>query len=305
MSAAPLLSVVIPTFNRAELLCRALETVKAQEFTDFETIVVDDGSTDSTPEHLATYGDRLTVVRQENAGPAAARNAGIARARGRYVCMLDSDDLWFPWTLATFARAIETTRGPSFLCGQLQPFTDEAELVDVRDEELSLERFDDYLASSHKAYFVGSGMAVYSRDALIRAGSFDTNLLNMEDHDLSLRLGTAPGFVKINRPITLAYRRHAGSIQTVSRAADALRTCVARERAHAYPGGRARARERRRLLSLHARPLSLACLDARRTDLALRIYADTLTWNLRQGRVRYVLGFPAKCLKVCASQRSE
>lgn len=303
MKGAPLFSVVIPTFNRAELLRATLESVFGQEFTDYEVIVVDDGSTDATQEVLADLRERLIALRQLNLGPSAARNLGLGRARGRYICALDSDDLWFPWTLATIARVIETAGEPSLIAGQLLPFRQESELQHVRRAELAFERYPDYLTSSRKGYFVGSCMAFYEREALARAGAFDPSLRNMEDHDLALRLGVAPGFVKVTAPITLGYRHHAGSIQSVTRATAALRVCLAREREGRYPGGSARASERRRLLSLHARPLSVACLRERRPDLGWRIFAETLAWNARQARLRYLVGFPLLGLRACTSNR--
>ena len=109
-----LFSVVIPTYNRAQLLRGTLESVWRQHFADFETIVVDDGSTDQTQEYLCTLGDKVQVIRQENCGPGAARNAGARAARGDYVALLDSDDLWFPWTLNVFANAIEQFGRPVY-----------------------------------------------------------------------------------------------------------------------------------------------------------------------------------------------
>jgi glycosyltransferase involved in cell wall biosynthesis len=93
---APRVSVVLPTYNRADYLEEALESVLAQTFADFEVVVVDDGSTDDTPARLARYGERIRVIRQENRGVGAARNRGIEAARGRYVAFIDNDDLWHP-----------------------------------------------------------------------------------------------------------------------------------------------------------------------------------------------------------------
>src|SRR5437660_10167324 len=101
-----LFSVVIPTYNRVDLLAQTLDSVWCQDFTDFEVVVVDDGSNDGTREYLRGLGDRIRVVQQANGGPGAARNAGIREASGNYVALLDSDDLWFQWTLKAFARAI-------------------------------------------------------------------------------------------------------------------------------------------------------------------------------------------------------
>lgn len=290
---SPRFSVVIPTYDRVDLLRRTLDSVFAQEYTDFEVIVVDDGSRDATSELLRELGDRVRGLRQENQGPSAARNLGIAQARGEYVCTLDSDDLWFPWTLLTLARAIEAAGGaPALIAGALLPFQVESELAGVRPAEPEVEVYPDYLSSSRQGFFVGSGMAVYSRAALVRRGGFDPGMVNMEDHDLALRLGIEPGFAKVHAPATVAYRKHAGSIQSLARQAEGLTSCLAHERGGRYPGGRARSGDRRRLLSLHARALALACLRGGRADLGWRIYAGTFGWQLRERRLRFLLGFP-------------
>jgi glycosyltransferase involved in cell wall biosynthesis len=89
-------SVIIPTWNRAAEVCAAIDSALAQTVRPFEVIVVDDGSTDDTADVLARYGDAIRVVRQHNQGVAAARNAGIAAARGELLAFLDSDDVWLP-----------------------------------------------------------------------------------------------------------------------------------------------------------------------------------------------------------------
>jgi glycosyltransferase involved in cell wall biosynthesis len=96
MRNEPLVSVVIPTYNRAHCVGEAIKSVLDQTYKNFEIIVVDDGSTDNTQEVLATFGDRIRVIRQENKGVSAARNAGIREARGEWLAFLDSDDLWLP-----------------------------------------------------------------------------------------------------------------------------------------------------------------------------------------------------------------
>jgi glycosyltransferase involved in cell wall biosynthesis len=92
----PLISVVIATYNRAEYLPGTLRSVFAQTVRDLEVIVIDDGSTDSTQQVLADFGDRITYRYQSNKERGAARNHGLAIASGRYVAFLDSDDLWLP-----------------------------------------------------------------------------------------------------------------------------------------------------------------------------------------------------------------
>src|SRR5262245_47305484 len=90
----PLFSVVIPSFNRVALLATTLKSVFAQRFTDFEIIVVDDGSTDATMDYLESLEHRVKVFGQQNQGPGAARNRGARHSGGAYLAFLDSDDLW-------------------------------------------------------------------------------------------------------------------------------------------------------------------------------------------------------------------
>ncbi|HEX9046250.1 MAG TPA: glycosyltransferase [Verrucomicrobiae bacterium] len=92
----PKISVVIPAFNRAHCLANAVQSALDQTFTDLEIIVVDDGSTDGAAEVLAQFGERIRVLRQENRGVSAARNAGIRAARAEWIAFLDSDDQWHP-----------------------------------------------------------------------------------------------------------------------------------------------------------------------------------------------------------------
>src|SRR4051794_5139151 len=105
-------SVIIPTYNRLQLLKEALDSVWRQTFTDYEVIVVDDGSTDGTRDYLESLGDKLRFFVQPRRGPGAARNLAAQHANGEYLAFLDSDDLWFPWTLATFAEVISRHRFP-------------------------------------------------------------------------------------------------------------------------------------------------------------------------------------------------
>jgi glycosyltransferase involved in cell wall biosynthesis len=99
-SSTPCISVIIPTYNRCWILKEAIDSVLSQEYTDFEIIVVDDGSNDATAALLSTYGDQITTIYQGNSGVSAARNAGILMAKGKYVAFLDSDDMWLPEKLS-------------------------------------------------------------------------------------------------------------------------------------------------------------------------------------------------------------
>src|SRR5512132_3570680 len=100
---SPLVSVVVPTYNRAHLIGRTIESVLRQSYVALELVIVDDGSTDDTRERITEKYRRDPRVRychKPNGGPASARNVGFREARGEYVALLDSDDTWHPWKLS-------------------------------------------------------------------------------------------------------------------------------------------------------------------------------------------------------------
>lgn len=103
-------SVIVACYNYGRFLKRAVDSVLAQDFDDYEIIVVDDGSTDETPQVAAEYGDRIRYHRQDNAGHCATNNKGASLARGEYFYFLDADDELLPHALSTFARHIATDR---------------------------------------------------------------------------------------------------------------------------------------------------------------------------------------------------
>lgn len=108
--ATPLVSVVVPTYDRAPLIGRTIDSILAQTYQPVEVVVVDDGSSDDTRARIAAqYGhdQRVRYFFKQNGGPATARNAGFRQARGHYVALLDSDDTWFPWKLSLQIRCME------------------------------------------------------------------------------------------------------------------------------------------------------------------------------------------------------
>jgi len=108
----PTVSVVIPLYNKGGYIERAISSVLAQTLSPLEIIVIDDGSTDDGPEKALKFKDsQITLIQQENKGPGAARNAGLARARGKYIAFLDADDEWYPPFLETGISCLENNEG--------------------------------------------------------------------------------------------------------------------------------------------------------------------------------------------------
>lgn len=293
----PLFSVIIPAFNRVELLQQTLESVWRQTFTDYEVIVVDDGSTDDTAAWLSEVASELKPITQQNSGPGAARNKGAEHARGEYLAFLDSDDLWFPWTLATVAELIAKHERPSLISAKLVSFKVSAELDLVTESPINAEVFSDYFASSDRDCFVGAGMTFVRRDKFFEAGGFSSRQMNLEDHDLILRLGTAAGFVRIVDPPTLGWRRHDASTADKSlRSFEGCRHLIENEQRGIYPGGKARSVARRKIITRHIRPWALTLARTGAWRPAWSLYNSTFVWNVSLNRWRFLLGFWANLI---------
>jgi glycosyltransferase involved in cell wall biosynthesis len=211
-SANPVFSVVIPTLNRAHLLPRAIDSVLAQTFTDFELLVVADGASSGVAAHC---DERIVLIqRGTRGGASAARNTGIRRSKGRYIALLDDDDEFLPRfleeTLRTFARSDPE---PGFTwCGiRMVHDTPEGERT-VRERCWRL-RFDtpaQVRRSRLAASRIGAGFGLtLRRDVFERIGLFDESLL-IEDTDLLLRLLAGDVPFAVVPDILVKVHRHPG-----------------------------------------------------------------------------------------------
>ncbi|MFT5053617.1 MAG: glycosyltransferase involved in cell wall biosynthesis, partial [Oceanospirillaceae bacterium] len=142
MKSAPFFSIVTPTYNREQFLLEMIQSVQAQSFLNYEHIIVDDGSIDGSEilvSRLAEQDDRIIYLKQENQGRCVARNVGIEKSRGEYICFLDSDDFWKSAHLASIKKAIADNPKPGlFVTGLTWLFEDEdrSEEVNYRPREL-------------------------------------------------------------------------------------------------------------------------------------------------------------------------
>ena len=290
-------SVVIPSYNRAGLLVKALHSVWAQTCSDYEVIVSDDGSTDQTLSYLRSLGDRIRVIAQPHAGPGCARNAGVAASRGRYVAFLDSDDVWFPWTLDVLAQVIDREDSPAIVASSVLQFTDEHLVSTIEQQSLRTERYADLLAAARSVFVIGSGTVAVRRDCLTEIGGFTPLPINGEDQDLLLRLGDTPGFVRVIEPAMVGWRRHlSAATRDLDRSIAGAKFLIERETKGHYPGGGRRAVERREIVTRVVRPVSVQCLQEGRVPDGLRLYWQTWPWHLRLHRWRYLMGFPIAIL---------
>ncbi|MDH3797292.1 MAG: glycosyltransferase [Desulfobacterales bacterium] len=181
----PLVTVIIPTYNRGWIIQEAIDSVLDQDFNDYELIVVDDGSDDNTREILGAYGKAITVLQQSNRGVSAARNRGIAEAAGRLIAFLDSDDLWLPGKLSTQVKFFEENAGA--VINQTQEiWIRNGVRVNPKKRH---HKFSGMIFERSLALCLVSPSAVMIKKSLFDAvGGFDEDLPACEDYDLWLRI---------------------------------------------------------------------------------------------------------------------
>jgi len=203
------ISVVIPTYNYGRFVHEAIDSVLAQTCAPLEIIVVDDGSTDGTEQIVRAYGDRVRYIRQENAGVGAARNNGIANARGEYVAFLDSDDVWLPEKLAKQLARFDADPDLGLVYVGAERFDESGTL------SVALDGMEGWIASEllrleRSVISSGSGTLLPKRVAE-EVGGFDPDLQPSEDWDFCYRVALRHriGFVP---EVLVRYRQHGSGL---------------------------------------------------------------------------------------------
>ena len=202
----PRVSVIIPAYNAAAFVQRAVDSVLAQTWQDLELLVVDDGSADDTVKLLGGYGDRLCLITQANGGPAAARNRGLHAARGEFVAMLDADDWWEPGKLAEQVALLDASPDIGFCSTATR-------VVNGRGTTVGEWPCTPQCAPLTEALFINSASIAGStsgvlvrRALLLEAGGFDTTLRGFEDPDLWIRLSARTSYACIPHALTVVVR---------------------------------------------------------------------------------------------------
>jgi glycosyltransferase involved in cell wall biosynthesis len=289
----PLVSVIVAAYNASLTIGETIRSVLGQTRQDFEIVVVDDGSTDDTGALVTQWlaDPRVRLYHQENAGPAAARNAGIAHAHGDYLSMLDSDDLWLPYYLERMVLALQESPEAGFA------YTDAWALEQAsgrirRATAMSRQRPPErtlpataFLEALVQRNFIFNSVTV-RREVLEHVGGYDPEIPQAEDYELWLR-SCAAGYTGLRVPGPLAiYRVHDGSLSQdelglLTGLCDAYRAVIDR---HPAPEDvKAIARERlhtaeRRLEALQGRSTPARAYPRTRHMLA----ASTHKWRTRR-----------------------
>jgi glycosyltransferase involved in cell wall biosynthesis len=212
--SAPLVSVVIPAYKSAPYVARALSSVLSQTLSDFEIIVINDGSpdTEQLEEVLRPFANDVTYLKQKNLGAAAARNAGLRVARGRYIAFLDADDYWEANYLDEQVTFIESNGGYDVVY---------ADALIVGDSPLAGRTYMNIAPSTGVATFetlvtqqcgvITSGVLA-RRQSILDVGLFDENLRRAHDYDLWLRLAKAGARFDYQRKVLLSYWYHSNGL---------------------------------------------------------------------------------------------
>jgi glycosyltransferase involved in cell wall biosynthesis len=205
VAAKTQVSVIIPTYNRGWTIGEAVDSVLAQDYRDFELIVVDDGSADNTSQVLDAYRGTIKVFRQENKGVSAARNRGIAEASGRFIAFLDSDDLWLPQKLSTQVEFFNTTPD-ALICQTEEVWIRSGVRVNPKKRH---KKPSGMIFEPSLALCLVSPSAVMIRRSLLEiVGNFDETLPLCEDYDLWLRISCRFPVYRIDTPLIIKRGGH-------------------------------------------------------------------------------------------------
>jgi glycosyltransferase involved in cell wall biosynthesis len=226
----PTVSVIIPTFNRSKLVVNAIHSVFRQTYRDYEIIVVDDGSTDDTPEALKPYMDRIRYVYQPNLGASAAQNRGIQLARGKWISILASDDLWLPTKLEAQLKIVGMLGNDFGACFTNCDFFGNTHAMPSAFEQAGLnedlpfgplEEPLKFILARHPAIYVQSLLVL--RSLIAYPNGFDEGIVVAEDTDLLFRLASNTKFCFVNERLVRIDRtpsREVGLMELFSRSDD-------------------------------------------------------------------------------------
>ncbi len=210
MTQNPKFSVIIPTYNRANYVAEAVESVLKQTYQGFELIVVNDGSTDDTAEVIRRFGDRIRYMEKANGGKASAVNMGLKYLTGEYVWILDDDDIGLPNKLELHAAQFAEDPDLKFVYTGYEFIEGERSDVPVRSFEARMPPIGDMVMYLFGRFELCSPTVVAHRSCYDRVGCFDERLIRGQDYDMWIRMIRAGFKIGIIKQPTLRCRMHEG-----------------------------------------------------------------------------------------------
>lgn len=220
MPSPPIVSVIIPTFNRASMVLEAAQSVCQQTFQDFELIIIDDGSTDGTVEELKKIARPFHYRFQENQGVSKARNQGIQVARGKWIAFLDSDDLWRPQKLETQMRFF-SEHPEARICQTEEIWIRNGRRVNPQKKHQKVS--GPIFAPSLVLCLVSPSAVMIQKKLFDQVGFFDETLPACEDYDLWLRIASELPIYLIDRPLVIKRGGHPDQLSHTTPALDRYR----------------------------------------------------------------------------------
>lgn len=217
-----MVSIIVPTYNYEKYICDAVDSILNQTFKDFEIIVVDDGSTDDTYKVLEKYDDRIVYLYQENSGPASARNLGIKKSKGKYICFLDADDMFLPNKLEKQVALMEKERKigliySNYLC------------IDERNSRIlkhyRCKKFSDHRVAFNNLLtynYINTSTVMIRKACIGKVGLFNEKYSYLEDYDLWVRIGKDYGIDCIHNPLVKT-RSHKNNLRNRISKSDKIR----------------------------------------------------------------------------------
>lgn len=201
----PLISAIITTHNRLDLLKRAVESVFAQSYPNIELIVVDDGSTDGTEEWSRTQNKirYLRIPKGESKGGNYARNLGIKNSTGQYVAFLDDDDYWLPNKIEEQVKVATETQNKVVYGGRRLEIIDSRGQISYKDELPNPRYQGDLSKKVLTSSFTTTSLILVERELLLKVGLFDEDLRFWQDYELLIRLAQCAKFAYVNKIITV------------------------------------------------------------------------------------------------------
>jgi glycosyltransferase involved in cell wall biosynthesis len=218
MAGRPKYSIVMPCYNHGRFVGAAIESILAQTVADWELLVVDDGSSDNSPEVIQDFArrdPRIKFHRQKNAGQSVARNAAIAQAAGPWIAFIDSDDLWLPQALELFDRYMAANSQTKFIHGRRQQLNEDGTITACPPQ------FQDRPTGTVELFgrmFITQSCVCCRRELFgpDQAGVYDPALRVCEDYDLLLRMSLYCRFDPLGEVTSARRRRHGTNISTQS-----------------------------------------------------------------------------------------
>ena len=205
MTSHPLVSVILPTYNRAWALKDAVDSVLSQDYPNIELVIIDDGSKDNTQELLEAYKNKIIVLRQENSGVSAARNKGIKKSRGEFIALLDSDDAWDKRKISCQVEFFKH-HPEALICQTEEIWIRNGKKVNPKAKHKKPSGM--IFEPSLNLCLVSPSAVMMKRQLFDMKGYFNENFTVCEDYDLWLRVSSTLPVFLIDKPYTIKRGGH-------------------------------------------------------------------------------------------------